>query len=82
MTEPVDGFLFREVTMTEAHKSWNRLIKAVVDTDTPVTLTRYGKPVAILSPHGWYQRLHAPQNESGATGRGGVSGLTRLPRDR
>lgn len=45
---------FREVTMTEAHRSWNRLIKTVVDTGTPVTLTRYGKPVAVLAPHGWH----------------------------
>lgn len=41
---------FREVTMTEARRSWNRLIQTVVDTGAPVTLTRYGKPVAVLAP--------------------------------
>lgn len=41
----------RNVTMTEARRSWNRLIKEVVDTIIPVTLTRFGKPVAVLAPY-------------------------------
>lgn len=45
----------REVTMTEARRSWNRLIREVIDTDTAVTLTRYGKPVAVLAPYDRHQ---------------------------
>jgi predicted nucleotidyltransferase len=39
------------VTKTEARKSWDRLINRVVDTNTPVIPTRYGKSVAILAPY-------------------------------
>lgn len=49
--------------MTEAHKSWNRLIDEVVTTGIPVTLTRYGKPVAVLVPYGWHQRRHTLPSE-------------------
>lgn len=64
MTDPLDGPLLREVTMAEAHRSWNRLIESVVETGLPVTLTRYRKPVAVLAPFGWHQTRHA-QLDSG-----------------
>ena len=38
------------VTTTEARRSWNRLIEQVVDNNTPVLITRYGQPAAVLAP--------------------------------
>lgn len=55
----------REITMTQAHRSWNRLIDEVVTTGSPVTLTRYGKPVAALVPYGWHPSHHESPNEPG-----------------
>jgi predicted nucleotidyltransferase len=45
----------RVVAMTEARRSWNRLISEVVDSDIPAVLTRYGKPVAMLCPYDHHQ---------------------------
>lgn len=56
MTDPMTQY--RHVTMTEARRSWNRLIAEIVDTGTPVLLTRYGKPIAVLEPYDSGQRQH------------------------
>ena len=47
----------RRVTVTELRNSPGRVIDQVVATNTPVTITRYGKPVAVLAPYRWYERL-------------------------
>lgn len=42
----------RYVTMTEARRSWERLIREVAESNTSVILTRYGEPIAVISPYG------------------------------
>lgn len=46
----------RRVSVTEARRKWSKLL-AAVEAGEWVIITRYGKPVAYLSPHGGLARL-------------------------
>ena len=46
----------RRVSVTEARREWSRLL-AAVEAGESVVITRYGKPVAHLTPPGGAARL-------------------------
>ena len=62
-----DGF--RRVTITELRNYTSRIIDEVVATGTPVTITRYGKPVAVLSPLDYFDRRFLDRLAATLTGQ-------------
>lgn len=47
-----------QYTSEDARREWRRILNAV-ESGEPVGITRYGKPLAVVVPAGWYEQAQA-----------------------
>lgn len=55
-----------QYTSEDARRKWRRILNEV-ERGEPVAVTRYGKPLAVVVPAGWYEQAAAALAENTET---------------